>query len=166
MGIDMSFGVAFAKSQIAAGVPLPMTGTIFISVCDADKPRVVALGQQLAAMGFELVATSGTYERLSKAGVRAQHVLKLSQGRPNIADLMTNGQVDLLINTPTSRGPATDEGKIRAMATLRSIALVTTMTAAEAAAGAIAAIKASSAGDAETDVDAAWTVRPLQDYFP
>ena len=163
MGIDMSFGLAFAKSQMAAGVSLPTAGTIFLSVCDADKPRIVPIGQQLAAMGFHLRATSGTYRLLRNAGVRVGQLPKLAEGRPNIADLITNGQVDLLINTPTRRGPTTDEGRIRALATLHHVPLVTTITGAQAAAAAIAALRAG--GNAHDAADS-WTVRPLQDYFP
>ena len=164
MGIDLSFGVAFAKSQMAAGLPLPTRGTVFLSVCDADKPRVVALGQQLAAMGFGLLATSGTHKLLAGAGVRVQLLPKLAEGRPNIADYLANGEVDLLINTPTRRGPDTDEGRIRALATIHHVPIITTMTAAHAAAAGIAALRAA----AETPDQAAdaFTVRPLQEYFP
>ncbi|MFA6134108.1 MAG: carbamoyl-phosphate synthase large subunit [Phycisphaerae bacterium] len=164
MGIDMSFGLAFAKSQIAAGSPLPTSGTIFISVNEADKPAVVAVGRQLAVMGFELVATDGTCAVLTAAGVGVQPICKLGQGRPNIADLITNRKVSLLINTPTKRGPATDEGKIRAMATLHNIPLITTLTAAEAAVAGIAALRAGPGNGANSDDS--WTVRPLQEYFP
>jgi len=163
MGVDMSFGLAYAKSQFAAGVKLPASGTVFLSVNKADKAHVVPIGQQLAAMGFHLVATGGTYEMLHRAGVRCKRIFKLTEGRPNIADLITNRQVDLLINTPTSRGPATDEGKIRALATIHNIPLVTTMTGAEAATAAIAALRA---GAESGDANEAWTVRPLQEYFP
>jgi len=164
MGVDMSFGVAFAKSQMAAGVTLPMGGTIFLSVNDTDKRHVVPLGQQLAAMGFKLVATQGTYDLLHAAGVRLTRLPKLAEGRPNIADLVTNGEVDLLLNTPTRRGPTTDEGKIRAMATIHQVPLITTLTGAEAAVAAIAALRAGA--DEGADPGEAWTVRPLQDYFP
>jgi carbamoyl-phosphate synthase large subunit len=164
MGIDMSFGLAFAKSQMAAGVPLPMGGTVLVSVNDADKPKMIHVAQQLAAMGFDLVATAGTFVALERAGVRVRRIMRLSEGRPNIADLIANRQVALLINTPTRRGPTTDEGKIRAMATLRNIPLITTMTAAEAAASAIAALRAAP-GDGVSPDDS-WTVRPLQEYFP
>ena len=163
MGIDMSFGGAFAKSQMAAGMTLPTGGTVFVSVCDADKPHVVAIGQQLAAMGFRLVATDGTYGVLDDAGVRATLVSKLAEGRPNIADLIANGQVDLLINTPTRRGPTTDEGRIRALATLHKLPLITTITAARAAVAAVAALRAAT--EADGDASAAWTVHPLQEYF-
>jgi carbamoylphosphate synthase large subunit len=164
MGIDMSFGVAFAKSQIAAGLPLPTSGTVFLSVCDADKPRIVAVAQHLAAMGFKLLATSGTHRLLRGAGVRVQPLPKLSEGRPNIADYITNGEVNLLINTPTHRGPTTDEGRIRAMATLHNVSIITTMTAAQAAVAGIAALRAA-AEDPDRAADA-FSVRPLQEYFP
>jgi len=160
----MSFGVAFAKSQLAGGMKLPTEGTVFLSVRDDDKPEIVGLGQQLAAMGFKLLATSGTHKLLSGAGVRVQLVPKLAEGRPNVADLITNGQVDLLINTPTRRGPTTDEGKIRALATIHNIALITTMTAAHAAAAGIAALRA--AAEPNEQAAGAYTVRPLQEYFP
>ncbi len=163
MGIDMSFGLAFAKSQMAAGMSLPTSGRVFLSVCDADKPHVVPLGQQLAAMGFELMATSGTYRLLAGAGVRVQQISKLTEGRPNIADIITNREVDLLINTPTRRGPTTDEGKIRALATIRRVPLITTMTGAVAAAEAIAALRA---GANKGETAGQWTVKPLQEYFP
>jgi carbamoyl-phosphate synthase large subunit len=164
MGVDMSFGMAFAKSQIAAGTTLPSGGTVFLSVCDADKPYVAEVGRSLADMGFELIATSGTYRALQAAGVKAKSIFKLTEGRPNIADLITNRQVHLLINTPTTRGPATDEGKIRAQATLHNIPLITTITGAEAAVTAIAALRAGASGD--TAPADAWGVRPLQEYFP
>ncbi len=164
MGIDMSFGLAFAKSQMAAGLSLPLAGTIFISVCDAAKPKIVSVAQRLAAMGFELLATAGTFATLAKAGIRAQSLSKLAEGRPNIADLITNREVALLINTPTRRGPTTDEGKIRALATLHRIPLVTTLTGAEAATAAIAALRAGQGANAKADEG--WTVRPLQEYFP
>jgi carbamoyl-phosphate synthase large subunit len=164
MGIDMSFGMAFAKSQIAAGSSLPIKGTIFLSVNDADKQYVAAIGRRLAEMGFTIIATAGTWAVLKAAGVEATQVPKLFQGRPNIADLITNSQVALLINTPTSRGPKTDEGKIRALATIHNVPLITTMTGAEAAVEAIAALRGAGARDG--DVNKAWSVRPLQEYFP
>jgi carbamoyl-phosphate synthase large subunit len=164
MGIDMSFGVAFAKSQMAAGMKLPTEGTVFLSVCDGDKPDIVGVGQQLAAMGFKLAATNGTHKVLSGAGVRVLLVPKLSEGRPNIADMITNRQIDLLINTPTRRGPATDEGKIRALATIHNVGLITTMTAAHAAVMGIAALRA--AAEPSQQAANAYAVRPIQEYFP
>jgi len=164
MGIDMSFAVAYAKSQMAAGTKLPTAGTVFLSVCDADKPQVVSLAQHLAGMGFKLLATRGTHELIAGAGVRVSLLPKLSEGRPNIADCITNGEVDLLVNTPTHRGPATDEGRIRALATLHKVPIITTMTAARAAADAIIALRAAAEDPAQAAT--AWTVRPLQEYFP
>ncbi len=162
MGIDMSFAMAFAKSQVAAGLSLPLEGTVFVSVRDADKVKVVPLAQRLAAMGFDLVATSGTHRALTEAGMTVRELPKLSQGRPNIADLIANAEVDMLINTPTRHGPSTDEGKIRSLATLHRIPLITTLTAAFAAADAIAAMRAGKSPAGEQP----WCVRPLQDYFP
>ena len=164
MGIDMSFGLAFAKSQIAAGCALPVRGTVFVSVNDGDKPAMVGIAQRLAAMGFELVATEGTGAALGLAGVGVRRVCKLSEGRPNIADMIVNRELAMIINTPTRRGPTTDEGRIRALATLHHVPLVTTITGAKAAADGIAALRAGLGGG--SDADAAWTVRPLQEYFP
>jgi carbamoyl-phosphate synthase large subunit len=124
----------------------------------------VAIGQQLMAIGFDLVATGGTHELLAGAGVPARRVCKLAEGRPNIVDLITNGEVQLLINTPTRRGPTTDEGKIRAAATIHMIPLITTITAGRAAVAAITALLASSREDGG-DPGLAWTVKPLQEYF-
>ncbi len=164
MGVDMSFGLAFAKGQMAAGLPLPIEGTVFLSFRDADKAQMVPMAQQLAAMGFDIVATGGTHAALAASGVRARRLNKLAQGRPNIADLMTNGEVDLLLNTPTRKGPTTDEGKIRALAVAHNLPLITTMTGSQAVVQAIAALRAGKAADG--DPNSAWDVRALQDYFP
>ncbi|MDY6914237.1 MAG: carbamoyl-phosphate synthase large subunit [Planctomycetota bacterium] len=163
MGIDSNFELAFAKSQIATGLSLPTSGPVFISVCDADKPAAVEVGRRLAAMGLELMATAGTYAVLNSAGVSVRRLSKLAEGKPNVADIITNGEVGLLINTPTRRGPTTDEGKIRALATLHRVPLITTMTAARAAADAIAALHANAKSEDAAD---AWGIRPLQDYWP
>jgi carbamoyl-phosphate synthase large subunit len=149
---------------MAAGCPLPVRGTVFVSVNDRDKGPIVPVGQQLAAMGFQLVATAGTGEALRRAGVTVRGVLKLSEGRPNIADMIANRELALIINTPTRRGPTSDEGRIRALATLHQVSIVTTMTGAEAAVEGIAALRAGLAGG--SDADASWTVHPLQEYFP
>ena len=153
MGIDRNFGLAFAKSQIAAGGPLPTSGTIFISVNDRDKKAIVGPARVLAQCGFRLVSAGSTYELLKKNDIPCERINKLSEGRPNIRDLIKNGQVQMIINTPTKKGPQTDEGKIRAMAVLSRICMLTTVTAANAAAKAIPALQAEK-----------WTVRPLQEY--
>jgi len=163
MGVDMSFGFAFGKGQMATGLPLPVGGTVFVSVCDADKDRIPDIVRPLVSIGYDLIATAGTCDKLVAAGVPARRVLKLAEGRPNVADLITNGEVALLINTPTSRGPTTDEGKIRAMATLHNIPLITTLTGAHAA---VRAMDDLWQGVLPDEVKDAWTVRPLQHYFP
>ena len=155
MGIDKTFAVAFAKSQIAAGSALPMSGTVFISVNDRDKQGIVAPARVLAACGLKIVATAGTCEVLRNNDVPCQLINKLFEGRPNIRDMMKNGEIQLIINTPTRKGPETDEGKIRAMATLARVCMLTTLTAVNAAAKAIPAMQAEK-----------WSVRPLQEYHP
>ncbi|NLF32158.1 MAG: carbamoyl-phosphate synthase large subunit [Planctomycetes bacterium] len=164
MGIDTTYPMAFAKSQMAAGTSLPTRGTVFLSVCDGDKPAAVQVARELEALGFTLVATHGTHAAIARAGIEATRLNKLAEGRPNVADLITNGEVSLLINTPTRKGCTTDEGRIRAMAVRYNTPLVTTMTGAHAVAGAIAALVAGLAGDG--DPNSAWGVRALQDYFP
>jgi carbamoyl-phosphate synthase large subunit len=153
MGVDANFPLAFAKSQVAAGGALPTRGRVYVSVNDADKPHILDVARSLVDCGFELVTTQGTFKELQKHDIPATRLAKLAEGRPNIADYIKNGQVQLIINTPTKKGPATDEGKIRAMAILHKIPIITTLTGARAAAS---AIKALQKGD--------WGVRPLQEY--
>jgi carbamoyl-phosphate synthase large subunit len=154
MGLDTNFPLAFAKSQMAAGGSLPTGGTIYVSVRNADKGEVVPIAQKLAGLGFKLLATGGTHKVLADAGIPAERVNKIKEGRPNIIDAIKNKQVTLLINTPTTKGPKTDEGQIRAAAVMHKIPIITTMTAASAAAAAMEALKK---GD--------WTVKPLQEYY-
>jgi carbamoyl-phosphate synthase large subunit len=153
MGIDRSFELAFAKSQIGAGTTLPTQGTVFISVREQDKPAAVQVARILADGGLNLIATGGTYRVIHREGIPVTRIPKLSEGRPNIRDYIKNGQVHLIINTPTRKGPQTDEGKIRAMAVLNKVPMVTTMTGALAAAKAIRALQQSD-----------WSVKPLQEY--
>jgi carbamoyl-phosphate synthase large subunit len=154
MGIDADFPHAFAKSQIAAGTILPTTGNVFISVRNQDKQAIIPIAKALVDGGFTLLATAGTHEALKKNNIPSTRLSKLAEGRPNIRDLIKNGQVKLIINTPTKKGPATDEGKIRAMSVQYRIPILTTLTAATAATKAIAALKVSD-----------WGVKPLQSYF-
>ena len=156
MGIDTTFPMAFAKSQMAAGGSLPTEGTIYLSVRDADKQAIVPVAKKLAGLGFKLLATGGTHKVLAEAGIKADRVNKIKEGRPNIIDAIKNKEVALLMNTPTTKGPKTDEGQIRAAAVMNKIPIITTMTAAEAAAEAMAALKKEGGG---------WTVKPLQDYY-
>jgi len=122
MGVDETFPVAFAKSQMAAGTPLPLEGNIFLSVRDADKPLIAPIAKELAELGFNIIATSGTFKILKDAGVPVQLIPKISEEkRPNIIDMINTGQIAFLINTPTRKGKATDEGKIRAAAVTMAI---------------------------------------------
>jgi carbamoyl-phosphate synthase large subunit len=153
MGIDADFPHAFAKAQIAAGTMLPTSGNVFISVRDSDKEAIIPIARTLAQQGFKIIATPGTHIALSRHNVASSRIVKLAEGRPNISDFIKNGQIQLIINTPTRKGPATDEGKIRAMSVLHKVPIMTTITAASAAVRAIAAIADG------------WGVKPLQSYF-
>ena len=154
MGIDMDFPMAFAKAQIAAGTVLPTKGTVFISVRSGDNKAIIPVARKLADCGFQIVATAGTLAALSESDIPATLIAKLDEGRPNIRDYIKNNQVQLIINTPTKKGPQTNEGKIRAMAVLSSVPMITTITGAHAAARAIEALQSHD-----------WSVRPLQEYF-
>jgi len=142
MGLDRNFPLAFAKSQIGAGQPLPQSGNVFISVKDADKPKIVPFARTLASLGFGILATAGTAERLNAAGVPAEVVPKLAEGkRPNVLDRIKSREVGLLVNTPSGPVPRRDEVTIRAAAVTYRVPLITTVAAADAAAAAIKALK-------------------------
>jgi len=154
MGIDMSFPVAFAKAQMGAGSELPREGRVFLSVREADRPAIVDPARSLIDMGFKVFTTEGTAEFLQRHGINPVILQKIAAGtRPNVLDLMSDGQIALVINTPTRTGWQTDEGKIRATAVRLGIPMITTATAAAASARAIEALRA---GD--------WDVAALQDY--
>ena len=155
MGISDTFSIAFAKSQLAAGVLLPTSGKIFISVMRRHKDHSVKMARQLVEMGFELLATEGTAQRLEEAGLPVVRVKKLAEGRPNLLDYLNDGQVSLVINTPSGKGARTDEGKIRAAAVQAGVPCITTLQAAEAAVNAMQALRTEE-----------MTVQALQDRFP
>ena len=140
MGIARGFGHAFAKAQIAAGQRLPRKGTVFISVNDRDKRQIVPLAKELAALGFKVIATRGTAAALEAAGIHAEPVYKVNEGRPNIVDLVKTGKVDLIINTPLGRESFYDEKSIRRAAIRHNIPCITTLSAAYAAARGIRAL--------------------------
>jgi carbamoyl-phosphate synthase large subunit len=154
MGIDQSFAMAFAKSQMAANSPLPRSGTIFISVAQRDKQEIITVARSLAGMGYRLISTRGTGAVLQEAGVPVEIVPKLQEGRPNLIDFMKNGQIALVVNTPSGKGARTDEGKIRAAAVSHGVTCITTLAAAQAAVEACRALR-------EQEL----TVSPLQDWF-
>jgi carbamoyl-phosphate synthase large subunit len=155
MGIDDSLAMAFAKAQMAASAQLPTEGTVFISVAKRDKEAVVPIARGLAAMGFRIIATRGTARVLTECGVAVEVVPKIAEGRPNLLDFMKNGEVQLIINTPSGRGSSPDEGKIRAQAVANRVTCITTLSAAHAAAEACRALR-----------DSELTVVALQDRFP
>ncbi|MBI1177362.1 carbamoyl-phosphate synthase large subunit [bacterium] len=141
MGIDENLGVAYAKSQMAANSPLPLSGTVFLSVNDRDKSKVVEVAKQFADLGFNLVSTSGTANVLEQAGLKVQRLFKLDEGRPNALDLLKNREIQLVINTPSGATPRADEVKIRTTAVYTSTPIMTTISSAKAAVQGIAALK-------------------------
>ena len=153
MGLDADLGIAYAKSQMAAGGPLPMSGRVFISVSDDHKKEVPAVAKQFADLGFELVATSGTAAALESAGLKVQRVYKLAEGRPNALDLLKNREIQLVINTPNGQVPRADEVKIRTTAVYTGTPIMTTLSGAKAAALGIAALKKSG-----------YSVKTIQEY--
>ena len=141
MGVSRHFSIAFAKSQLAAGVLLPEQGTIFISVSSRHKELVVDLARRLVAMDYQLLSTSGTAQSLEDQGVPVRRVKKIKEGRPNLLDLLNNGEVVLILNTPSGKGARTDEGRIRAAAVQHGVPCITTIQAAEAAVKAMEALR-------------------------
>jgi carbamoyl-phosphate synthase large subunit len=141
MGLDDSFPMAFAKSQLAASAALPAKGTVFISVAERDKPDAIPVAAGLAALGYRIISTRGTGEALRRAGIQVDVVAKLQEGRPNLIDYMKNGHVDLVINTPSGKGARTDEGKIRAAAVAHGVTCITTLASALAAVEACRALR-------------------------
>jgi carbamoyl-phosphate synthase large subunit len=153
MGIDSDLGIAYAKSQMAAGAPLPMKGRVFISVSDAHKKEVVSVAKLYADLGFSLVSTPGTAAVLQKAGLTVQQIFKLSEGRPNALDLLKNREIQLVINTPAGQTPRADEVRIRTTAVYTNTPIMTTLSGARAAALGIAALGKSG-----------YQVKTLQEY--
>ena len=142
MGVSDNFSLAFAKGQLAAGTVLPETGKIFLSVASQSaKKSMVDLARRLVNLGFELIATSGTAEALSQAGIEVEAVKKLQEGHPNLIDHLIDGRVQLIFNTPRGKGARTDEGRIRAASVLYGVPCITTLAAAEACVRAMEALR-------------------------
>ncbi len=154
MGIDEDFAMAFAKAQLAASAPLPKSGTIFMSLAGNDKETAVPIAKRFADMGYHLIATRGTAAIFRNNGIPVKEVPKIQEGRPNLLDLMKNGQVQLIINTPSGPGSRTDESKIRTAAVAARVTCITTISGASMAADACKALR-----EKET------TVTSLQDWF-
>ena len=132
MGIDADLGLAYAKSQMAAQPPLPKGGNLFISVKDSDKGAVAALAKDYAALGFKLHATAGTAKAIEAKGVKVTRLFKVSEGRPHVLDMIKNGDIHFIINTPSGKTPREDEVKIRSAAVANRIPIMTTLSAARA----------------------------------
>ena len=154
MGIDKDFATAFAKSQLGAGTRLPMTGTLFVSVKDSDKPVVLPAVRDLAGLGFKVIATGGTADFLAKQGIPVESVNKVAEGRPHIVDRIKDGGVDLIFNTTEGWQSLKDSQSIRASALDARIPYFTTAAASVAVAMAIGSLR-----------NRALEVRPLQSYY-
>ena len=141
MGFADSFGMAFAKAQIAADGGLPLTGAVFVTVNDSDKPTVVPIARRLHELGFRILATEGTAQHLRARGIPAERVAKVHEGRPNAIDLIVSGEVHLLINTPLGKFTQQDDYAIRRAALVHRVPYTTTMSAASAACDAIIALR-------------------------
>ena len=140
MGGAPTFGSAFAKAQIGAGVKLPSEGAAFISVNNYDKPGVVPIARDLKAAGFRLIATRGTANFLRAHGLDAEIVFKVNEGRPHIGDEILNNHVQLVINTPLGRESFFDDRTVRRVAMMHGVPCITTLTGAAAAVNAIRAM--------------------------
>ncbi|MGM0367419.1 MAG: carbamoyl-phosphate synthase large subunit [Actinomycetota bacterium] len=132
MGIDSNFGVAFAKSQIATNQKFPVKGTVFISVSDKDKEDIVDTARSFMDMGFNIIATQGTGEFLESKNIKCDRVLKIREGRPNVMDLIKNGALDLIINTPEGSSARSDGYYLRTAAVLHNVPSITTISGAAA----------------------------------
>lgn len=154
MGLDRDFALAFAKAQLGAGVDLPRSGTLFVSVRDEDKAGILGAVQRLSGLGFKVLATSGTARFLMENGVPAEKINKVLEGRPHIEDAIRNRQIQIVFNTTDGQKAVSDSKSIRRATLMQKVPYYTTLSGAAAVAEAIAALKAGSL-----------EVRPLQDYF-
>jgi carbamoyl-phosphate synthase large subunit len=154
MGIDVGFGRAYAKAELAAGQKLPLTGKVFVSTSDRDKLAVVPVVRDFIALGFKIIATSGTQKVLEEHGLVVESVLKLHEGRPNVVDIIKNGQIQLIINTPSGEEAQADGKLIRRTALVYKIGIVTTIAGAKATAAAIKSLQSQPL-----------EVKALQDYI-
>ncbi len=154
MGLDDDLGIAFAKAQAAAKPGLPTKGNVFLSVKDGDKALAVDLARQLVSFGFEIYSTSGTAKTLAENGVKTTRLAKIDEGRPTAVDMIKNGQIQMIINTPSGMLPRKDENKIRSAAYAHNICIMTTITGAAAAINGIKALRNKKIN-----------VRPIQKYI-
>ncbi len=141
LGISKSFGEAYYKAQEATKSVLPEEGTVLLSVCDRDKPELLDIAKSFNELGFNIIATGKSYEMIKEAGIPCKRIYKMYEGRPNIADEIANGEIQLIINTPAGKTSAHDDSYIRKTAIKHRVTYITTMAAAKAAAEAIKAVK-------------------------
>ncbi|MCB2055680.1 MAG: carbamoyl phosphate synthase large subunit, partial [Geminicoccaceae bacterium] len=155
MGLDRDFGSAFAKAQLGAGNRLPASGTVFVSVRDADKPALVPIVRDLQDLGYGIVATRGTAQHLAQAGLTVGEVAKAHEGRPHVVDLLKDGRIDLVVNTTAGQQAIRDSYTLRRQALMSRTSYYTTMAGARAL---VEALRRVTAGELD--------VAPLQSYFP
>ena len=153
MGLDADAGIAYAKSQMAAGAALPDGGNVFISVSDSHKPQVAEVARIFAELGFKLISTSGTAQALKDAGLEVKIIPKLAEGRPNALDLLKNNELQLVVNTPSGQSPRADEVRIRTTAVYTNTPIMTTLSSARAVAEGIAALRKNG-----------YSVKTIQEY--
>ncbi|MGN1106635.1 MAG: carbamoyl phosphate synthase large subunit, partial [Huintestinicola sp.] len=141
LGLSSSFGEAYYKAEEATQTRLPEEGTVLLSVCDRDKPELVQIAKDFYELGFKILATGKSYEMIIDAGIPAKRIFKIYEGRPNIADEIANGEIQLIINTPAGKTSAYDDSYIRKEAIRHRVPYITTMAAAKASADGIRAVK-------------------------
>ena len=146
LGLSASWGEAFYKAQEATKSKLPLEGTVLISVSDRDKPEVVGVARQFIKAGFHVIASQNTCKLLSESGIEAEMIYKLNEGRPNMLDLITNGKVDLIVNTPIGQQEKTDDSYLRKAAIKKKVPYMTTMAAASATVSGILYLKSHQSG--------------------
>ncbi|MCX7981451.1 MAG: carbamoyl-phosphate synthase large subunit [Syntrophales bacterium] len=154
MGIDYSFGLAYAKAQLATGFKLPVKGNVYISVHDGDKEKIVPVAREFVRLGFKLLGTKGTARFLNQMGIQVLPLNKISEGRPHVVDFIKNGEIQLMINTSRGRRSSADGYQIRRAAIVYNIPYTTTIAGAHAICEAISSL-----------ITSGWEVCPLQDYY-
>ena len=154
MGIDSDFGRAFAKAELGAGEELPLSGTVFVSMSDRDKPLVVPVVKDFIDLGFKVIATDGTRKVLKENGLNVDLILKLHEGRPHVLDAIKNHEIQLIVNTPSGEEARTDARLIRRTALAYKIPIITTIAGARATAAAIRSLQSQPLG-----------VKPIQEYI-
>lgn len=147
LGLSTDYGEAFVKAQEAAQSPLPLGGTVLISVNRKDKVEIAEIAKIFAESGFKILATGTTCEVIREAGIEAEHILKLYEGRPNVLDAITNGEVDLIINSPVGKDSVNDDSYLRKAAIKGKIPYMTTIAAARATANGIKYVKEHGNGE-------------------